>query len=167
MKELKVGQIWKVTCGDDNDLVRVVRINDDDVVYDFYEIHFVEEHICFESQNCSIDDFLKSFEFVTNEMGDDEFKALCTGQEYSPNGWINVKNKLPEPSDNQYYLVWLENNDCKLGRYMTMMHGLYNPNTKTTERMGEPYNAWKVDGDYSSVVAYWQPLPEPPMQINI
>lgn len=156
MKELKVGQIWKLTCGTDNELVRVVRINDSNIVYDFYYI--IDGRICLEFQNSTIDGFCADFEFVADKMSNDEFKALCTGQEYTPNGWISVKNKLPEPDDNQYYLVWLDDGTYALGRYMTMDYILY---------MNEPYNAWEVDGDDSSVVTYWQLLPAPPMQINI
>lgn len=159
-KELKVGQIWKLTCGTDDELVRIVRINNSNVVYDFY--HITNERIYLEFQNSTIDGFCADFEFVADKMSNDEFKALCVGQEYTPNGWISVKNKLPEPDDNQYYLVWLDDGTYDLGRYMTMTYGLYNPNTKTTERMGEPYNAWKVDGNYSLAVTHWQPLPAPP-----
>lgn len=106
-----------------DELVVIARINDN-VVCDFY--------------------------YIIDKMSDDEFKALCTGQEYPPNGWISVKDRLPTVED------------CKYGRYMECL--LYFADTG--EVWAGEFNEYLLKGNNNADinVTHWQPLPAPPMQ---
>lgn len=87
------------------------------------------------------------------------------------NGWISVKDKLPEPfftseqhrcSENRHLIYYTED-----GEYWFIGFGWYLYDEKEDDEGGLiPY--WELDQDFGIGLAnevevtHWQPLPEPP-----